>query len=107
MNGNTRRTRFEGRVSLERQFLTPVNVIFGAVAPLAGMTRDAIRSWQTRAKVACPGADIASIARILLEASTRAELVADNSKDVFEPDHRPQPDSLTELRRLLDLALTV
>jgi hypothetical protein len=105
LNSNTRRTRFERRVGLEREFLTPVNVIFGQVAPLAGMTRDAILSWRSRAEEARPDLDVTSIAGILLEASARAELLADNSRDVFEPDRRPHPDSLAELRRLLDLAL--
>jgi hypothetical protein len=70
------------------------------------MTRDAIDSWANRATTRFSGADIRGIAQILIEASTRAELLADNSKDVFEADHRPKPDSLNELRELLDIALT-
>jgi len=102
MDGNTRRTRFEARVSLERDFLTKVNGVFGKSVPLAGMTRDAIDSWRDRAVGRHCNVDVVAIAQILTEASTRAELLADNSKDVFEPDHRPQPDSLDELRRLLE-----
>lgn len=49
--------------------------------------------------------DIDQIANLLLEASRRAELLADNSKEVFEPVHRAARDSLDELRILLDRAL--
>lgn len=105
MDSGTRRTRFEARVSLERDFLTRVNSVFGENQPLAGMTTDAIESWRQRAKARWPVADIDRIARLLLEASSRADLLADNSKEVFEPEHRPPPDSLNELRTLLDRAL--
>jgi hypothetical protein len=106
MDSGTRRTRFEARVSLERDFLTRVNSIFGRNEPLAGMTKDAIESWCQRAKAGSPAADVDRIARLLLEASSRADLLADNSKEVFEPEHRPPPDSLNELYILLDRALT-
>jgi hypothetical protein len=89
-------------VALEREFLTPVNAVFGGCAPLAGMTRDAIESWRQRAALVEPKHKVTAVAQLLLEASARAELLADNSKDVFEPDHRPAPDSLGELRALLD-----
>lgn len=102
MDGRTRRTRFETRVTLERDFLTRVNNAFGGSEPLAGMTMDAIESWQKRAKAAWPAVNIDRLARILVEASFRADLLADNSKDVFEPEHRPPPDALDELRILLD-----
>lgn len=105
MNNSTRRTRFEARVSLERDFLTRVNSAFGRTEPLAGMTTDAIDSWRQRAKIIWPTADINRIASLLLEASARADLLADNSKEVFEPEHRPPADSLDELRGLLDRAL--
>lgn len=105
MDVSTRRTRFEARVSLERDFLTKVNAIFGRTIPLAGMTREAIDSWKVRAEGALEGVDVRGICQILIEASTRAELLADNSRDVFEADHRPQPDSLRELQGLLDTAL--
>ena len=104
MDGS-RRTRFETRIILERDFLTRVNAKFGRYAPLAGMTRDAIQSWATRAGAKAERALIADIARLLIEVSTRAELMADNSKDVFEREQRPQPDSLQELRDLLDETL--
>ncbi len=105
VDGNSRRTRFEARVTIEREFLSRVNATFGATVPLAGMTREAIESWATRARPSSIGPDVQQIARILIEASTRAELLADNSRDVFEADQRPSPDSLEELRRLLDVAL--
>jgi hypothetical protein len=105
MDIGSRRTRFEARVSLERDFLTRVNAIYSHSYPLAGMTGDAINSWRTRAKAGWPAAGVDRIARLLIEASTRAELLADNSKEVFEPQHRPPPDSLNELHILLDRAL--
>jgi hypothetical protein len=92
-------------VSLEREFLTPVNAVLGSSAPLAGMTRDAIEAWRRLAVLAQSTEKVSAVAQLLLEASARAELLADNSKDVFEPDHRPRPDSLTELRALLDQIL--
>ena len=105
MDGATRRNRFEARVSLERDFLTRVNAAFGDSQPLAGMTWVAIESWRQRAKAEFPVAEIDRVADLLLEASTRAELLADNSKEVFEPEHRPPPDSLGELRIMLDRVL--
>jgi len=105
VDGSTRRTRFEARVSLERDFLSTVNAAFGLSVPLAGMTRDAIESWATRAASKFADPNIRDIAQILIEASARAELLADNSKDVFEIDRTPKPDSLDELRELLATAL--
>jgi hypothetical protein len=105
MNRMLRRTRFENRVDLERDFLTRVNDKFGSTAPLAGMTRAAIESWAARAKPFSSDRRIKRIAKILLEASVRAELVADNSRDVFEPERRPNPDSLSQLRTLLGEAM--
>jgi hypothetical protein len=76
-------------------------MVFGSVEPLAGMTKDAIKSWQER--VGATGESVISdkIAEILFEASFRAHLLADNSKDVFEPEHRPKPESISRLRSLL------
>jgi len=105
MEGRTRRTRFEARVSIERDFLTRVNAAFGDSKPLAGMTSAAIESWRQRSKGEFPAADIDRIAHLLLEASARAELLADNSKEVFEPAYRPPPDSIDELRVMLDRVL--
>lgn len=105
MDGSGRRTRFETRVLLERDFLSRVNAVFGRFAPLAGMTIDAIESWKVRAGTKAECVVVAQIARLLSEASARAELMADNSKEVFEPDQRPQADSLRELRDLLDAKL--
>src|ERR1700710_2061647 len=105
MDNGKRRTRLEGRVELEREFLTPVNTVFGRSEPLAGMTKDAINSWRARAAVKFNPERVANIAGILMEASFRAHLLADNSKDVFQPEHRPKPASLTKLRNMLDEAL--
>jgi hypothetical protein len=96
-----RRTRFEGRVELEREFLTPVNKRFGSISPLSGMTRDAIESWRRRASTASDPAKVGKVADILLQASSRAHLLADNSKDVFEPERRPSPSSVELLRDML------
>jgi hypothetical protein len=98
-------TRFESRVSVEREFLGPVNAVFGGCAPLTGITRAAIESWCSRAQAARPQAGIMEVARILLEASARAELLADSSKEVFEPRRRPRLGSLAGLRRLLEASL--
>lgn len=100
-----RRTRFEGRVDLERDFLTKVNDVFGVSEPLAGMTEAAIQSWAIRVSAHAPKARIDRIKKLLLEASTRAELLADNSRDVFEPDRRPKLESLEQIHILLDQAL--
>lgn len=105
MDGSSRRIRFETRISTERDFLATTNERFGAVAPLAGMTHDAIRSWSRRVTEAT-GLDLAAVTRILLEASSRADLMADNSKDVFEPQERPAPDTIFELKRMLETALS-
>jgi hypothetical protein len=106
MDGSARRSRFETRVLLEREFLTRVNGRFGQFAPLAGMTRGAIDSWAARAAQQVDVAWVSDIAGLLIEVSTRADLMADNSKDVFEPSHRPPPDSLDELRSMLQSALS-
>jgi len=104
MDAGERRSRFERRVRTEREFLSPVNQVFGDVTPLAGMTHDAIRSWRKRAERAV-GKDLSGIAGVLVEASSRADLMADNSRDVFEPARRPAPDSLGELGAMLAIAL--
>lgn len=83
-----------------------VNSVFGFDEPLAGMTLGAIESWRQRAKIKLSIIDIDRIANLLLEASARAELLADNSKEVFEPAHRAAPDSLNELRIMLDCTLS-
>lgn len=103
MDGQARRTRFETRISIERDFLGRVNSVFGASAPLAGMTIDAINSWASRASQQWGEVtEIANIARILLEASERSSLLADNSRDVFEEDRRPSDESMAELQLLLE-----
>ena len=54
----------------------------------------------TPLKSARPTVDADGIARILIEAATRAQLLADNSKDVFELD-RSQPKPAIDLQALL------
>lgn len=106
MDTPTRRTRFEERVRLEREFLAPVNRVFGDSAPLAGMTADAISSWETRAGLLKSSVNVTLTAALLREAATRAEILADNSRDVFEAGRRTGPDGLATIRRLLEDALT-
>lgn len=102
MDASTRRTRFEERVRIEREFLVPINARFGTSALLAGMTGAAIDSWAVRA-AGCPrGVDVTRVAALLREAAARAELLADNSRDVFAPACRTGPDGLAALRAILD-----
>ena len=105
MDASTRRTRFEERVRIERDFLVPVNRRFGTRAPLAGMTGAAIDSWQGRAAEVADGADVPRIAGLLREAAVRAELLADNSRDVFEAARRTGPDGLATIKAMLDKEL--
>jgi hypothetical protein len=105
VDSNTRRTRFETRILLEREFLARVNNVFAPSLSLAGMTRDAIESWSQRASAKKTIKNIFQIARLLIEVSEKSQLLADNSKDVFEAGHIHQPDSLAVLRDLLDRAL--
>jgi hypothetical protein len=107
MDASTRRTRFEERVRVEREFLVPVNRHFGALAPLAGMTAGAIESWRRRASDLDLGVDVEYVATLLLEGAARAELLADNSRDVFEAGRQVVPDGLGSLRDLLREALKV
>lgn len=102
MDTPTRRTRFEERVRLEREFLVPVNRVFGDRAPLAGMTADAIASWEKRANLLDSGLNVTQVAALLREAATRAEILADNSRDVFDAGRRTGPDGLAAIRRLLE-----
>jgi hypothetical protein len=101
MDAKTRRTRFEERVRIERDFLVPVNRRFGEIAPLAGMTGAAIESWQSRAGSASSGVDVVRVALLLREAAARAELLADNSRDVFTADDRTRPDGLATIKAML------
>lgn len=106
MNEMDRRTRFQERVRVERDFLRPVNARVGALAPLAGMTKDAIESWQHRASAVVTDLNVLEVVRILFEASRRAELLADNSRDVFEKGERGTPSGLDALKELLERELS-
>jgi hypothetical protein len=105
MDGKERRTRFEERVRIERSFLVPVNRRFGSAAPLAGMTQNAIESWELRASEVFVDVDIGRLAALLREAAQRAELLADNSREVFAADRRVEPDALDTLSKMLTEAL--
>lgn len=101
MNASSRRTRFQERVRIERDFLAPVNLICGSKAPLAGMTEAAIHSWEDRCKCTFPSLDVVQIAKILREAARRAELLADRSRDVFTGEEAKKPDGIGTLQRQL------
>ena len=105
MDGTARRTRFEERVRLERDFLAPINQRYGALAPLAGMTASAIESWRGRASNLNLDVDVNHVAALLLEAAARAELLADNSRDVFEGGRNIAPDGMDALKELIAKAL--
>lgn len=102
MDASTRRTRFEERVRIERDFLVPVNRRFGQIVPLAGMTGVAIESWRRRATEQALGVNVERIAGLLLEAASRAELLADNSRDVFEEGRNTSPDGLGSIKKMLE-----
>jgi hypothetical protein len=106
MEASKRRTRFEERVRVERDFLVPVNRRFGAQVQLTGMTAGAIESWRQHAVSLDIGVDVERVAGLLLEAAARAELLADNSRDVFEADRHVAPDGLDGLRDLVIDALS-
>ena len=106
MDGDTRRTRFENRVELEREFLTHINQKFGNAAPLAGMTGDAIDAWQVRARDAGGGNAVDTIHDLLIEISIRAELIADHSREVFDREGYATAGSLDDLRALLAKAMS-
>ena len=106
MEASERRTRFEERVRIERDFLVPIYQRFGSRAPLAGMTEAAIFSWEKRAAELVGEIDVPRVAELLREAARRAELLADNSRDVFTADRRVGPDGRATLRRMLEEALT-
>jgi hypothetical protein len=102
MEASSRRTRFQERVRIERDFLAPVNATCGSFAPLAGMTEAAIISWEERCAHSLPDLDAKQIAKVLREAALRAELLADRSKDVFAGEKATRPDGLEVLRVRLE-----
>lgn len=105
MDEVTRRTRFEERVRVERMFLVPVNEVFGHVVPLGGMTGSAIETWQKGPWPSDLREVIDLISAVLREASLRAELLADNSKEVFERGKLIPRDGLDEVMISLKLGL--
>ena len=90
---------------VERDFLVPINQRFGGLAPLAGMTSSAIESWRARASNANLDVDVERVATLLLEAAARAELLADNSRDVFAAGRNIGPDGMIALKELIKEAL--
>jgi hypothetical protein len=96
-----RRTRFQERVRVERDFLVPVNSHFRDAAHLTGMTEAAIASWEMRVSALIGLEATVSLSQVLREASARAELLADNSRDVFLAERRVGSDGLSALKTLL------
>ena len=101
MADGQRTTRFAARIALERRFLTPVNKVFGDKAPLAGMTSDAIGSWQERAGEHYEQTQVTAIAAILTETARRSMIRVDDSREVFDPALR-KPSGIDELLSLLE-----
>lgn len=95
-----RTTRFQARIALERRFLTPVNAAFGAQAPLAGMTAQAIESWRERAGSLFDCEIVGEISEVLIAAARRARLLVDDSREVFDPALRA-PSGMDDLVDLL------
>ena len=101
MNDRRTQTRFQARTEMERAFLTPVNATYGEHAPLAGMTHAAIDAWCERASAAYPDRRVVAVAGVLREVATRAELLADDSRDVFDGMELTPPGTVEELRAML------
>lgn len=72
---------------------------------MAGMTRAAIESWRERAAAAFAVDRVNKIAALLIEASTRAELLVDDSREVFEESVRPNVSSIDDIKQQLLKAL--
>jgi hypothetical protein len=66
------------------------------------MTALAIDTWQSLASKLGSAVDVERAAALLREAAVRAELLADNSRDVFEMNRRTGPDGLMAIRQMLE-----
>lgn len=97
MENRRSQTRFHARTNLERELITPINAKYGARAALAGMTRGAIESWRLRASAEFPRENVEEVASLLIEASTRAEILTDDSRDVFEESSDRTKNSMDEI----------
>lgn len=100
-----RNSRFHARIQIERMFLTPTNHVFGKSAPLLGMSAKAIESWVGRASVTYPSEDVKKVAGMLSAAALRSEILADDSRDTFEPAHA-RPSGMEHLAQMLVAALS-
>ena len=79
-----RRTRFQARIATEREILGIVNSSDLCIdLSLAGMTAEAIADWESRARQKFEPGRAARVANALLEIGRRAELLTDDSRDVF------------------------
>lgn len=91
-------SRFEMRVSVEREVLSAVNGKLGESAPLFGMTRAAMEQWHQKAAKSIGPGKAEEVYRILLEISRRAELLSDQSRDVFSEERiAPNDDKMLAL----------
>lgn len=96
-----RRTRFRARLDTERLFLGTINKKFSVSVPLMGMTRQAIVSWHKTVNIVVPCSQVNSIVSLLLEAGKRADILADDSREVFEPDGTEKIGSLGDLHLMI------
>lgn len=99
-----RRTRFRARLDIERKFLASVNGAFGTDKPLMSMTEAAIDQWVSQHRGS--GGDVLGVASILREAGTRAAILADDSREVFERDGSPKLGTIDRLHRMLEAHLS-
>lgn len=106
MISTNKRTRFERRVDLERSFLGVVNRHFqDGFSPLSGMTGKAISSWKNSNADKVDPTLLSFVVASLREASKRAELLADNSKETFQPSRDDQASSTQHLLVSLEAEL--
>ena len=82
-----RRTRFQARIATEREILGILNSSdLCRSLPLAGMTAHAIADWESRAQDELDQSIVAQITQQLYEIGRKTELLADDSRDVFNPN---------------------
>lgn len=102
-----RRTRFQARISTEREILSIVNSsdLCGDI-PLAGMTTYAIADWERHAREKLKQGSAAKIVDILLEIGRRTELLSDDSRDVFDTNEIVQQDDIDQAKITLQVLVS-
>lgn len=98
-------TRFQTRISIEREVISIINTEINISLSLFGMTYAAIEQWKKKAERLLPKQKADTIANLLLEIGKRCELLSDNSRDVFCVDELIPHDSYIEIIRLLKQAI--